>query len=117
MSQRKVTMIKAKKHIPASNTFSKLKTTYENCEYERVSKFTTRMAEKGLDGNYVLDFKEKNITNSSRNMIIENEYGEAGIMFAKFSDDIYILNVMSPFNLLEGFFLALCNLDRKPLVS
>jgi len=30
------------------------------------------MAEKGTDGNLILDFKEKNITNSSRNMIIEN---------------------------------------------
>lgn len=38
-------------------------------------------------------------------------------MFAKFSEDIYILNVMSPFNMLEGFFLGLCNLDRKPFVS
>lgn len=43
------------------------------------------MAEKGHDGNLILDFKEKNIVNSSRNMIIENEYGEAGIMFGKFS--------------------------------
>ena len=100
MNQRTVTILKPRKHIQKYNTFSKLKTTYENCEYERVSKFTTRMAEKGTDGNLILDFKEKNITNSSRNMIIENEYGEAGIMFAKFSEDIYILNVMNPFNLL-----------------
>ena len=64
-----------------------------------------------------MDFKEKNIVNSSRNMILESEISEAGIMFAKFSDDIYILNVMYPFNLLEGFFLGLCNLDRKPFVS
>lgn len=33
-------------------------------------------------------------------MIIENENSEVGLMFAKFSDDIFILNVMSPFNLL-----------------
>lgn len=78
-------MLKAKKQIPKSNTFSKLKTTYENCEYERINRFTTRMAEKDKDGNLILDFKEKNIVYSSRNMIIENEFGEAGIMFAKFS--------------------------------
>ena len=50
-------------------------------------------------------------------MILESEVSEAGIMFAKFSDDIYLLNVMNPFNLLEGFFLGLCNLDRKLFVS
>lgn len=30
------------------------------------------MAEKGPEGKLILDFKDKNITDSSRNMIIEN---------------------------------------------
>jgi hypothetical protein len=53
-----------------SDRFSDLKTAYENCEYERVECYSTRLAEKGIDGKLVLDFKDKNITNSSRNMII-----------------------------------------------
>jgi hypothetical protein len=30
------------------------------------------MAEKGQDGRLVLDFKEKNITDSSKNVILES---------------------------------------------
>ena len=33
-------------------------------------------------------------------MIIEDEFGEAGLMFAKMKEDLYILNVMYPFNIL-----------------
>lgn len=34
-------------------------------------------------------------------------------MFAKIKEDLYLLDVMHPFNILEAFFLALANLDRK----
>jgi|JI9StandDraft_2_1071091.scaffolds.fasta_scaffold605403_1 hypothetical protein len=65
-------MLKPKKHIAKTDRFSDIKTAFENCEYERVENFSTRMAEKGLDGKLVLDFKDKTITDSSRNMIIES---------------------------------------------
>ena len=118
ISQQKVHLIKPRKNnVSKTDRFSNLKNAYESHQYDKIHRFTTRPAEKGKNGELMLDFKEKNIVNSSRNMILESQISEAGIMFAKFSDDIYLLNVMNPFNLLEGFFLGLCNLDRKLFVS
>jgi hypothetical protein len=46
-------------------------------------------------------------------MLIENEDGKVGLMFGKKNNSVYVLNVCWPFCLLEGFFLAVCNLDHK----
>jgi hypothetical protein len=49
-------------------------------------------------------------------MILEDEFSEANIVLGKKREDLYLLDIMSPFNFLEGFFVAICNLDRKLLV-
>lgn len=63
-----------------------------------------------------MDFKDKNVMASSSNVIIEDEMGEACLTLAKRDEGVYALDIMHPLNLLEGFFIAICNLDRKLLV-
>jgi hypothetical protein len=74
------------------------------------------MAERDSQGNLILDFKDNSILYSSKNMILEDEFSEANIVLGKKREDLYLLDIMSPFNFLEGFFVAICNLDRKLLV-
>ncbi len=63
-----------------------------------------------------MDFKDNKIAECSKNMIVENEFGTACLLFGKRRDDVFMLDIMSPFNFLEGFFVAICSLDRKLFV-
>lgn len=74
------------------------------------------MAERDSQGNLILDFKDNSILYSSKNMILEDEFSEACLVLGKKRDDLFLLDIMSPFNFLEGFFVAICNLDRKLFV-
>lgn len=49
-------------------------------------------------------------------MMLESEFGEVGVVFAKRADSLFLLNVMHPFSLLQAFFVAVCAVDSKPLV-
>jgi hypothetical protein len=109
-------VIRPRKGISRSQRFSDLKTAWENGEYERLDRFSSRKAEKNKEGRLELDFREPGVVSSSKNMMLESEYGEVGVVFAKRSEDLFLLNVMHPFSLLEGFFLGVCSADSKPLV-
>lgn len=63
-----------------------------------------------------MDFKDDKICYCAKNMIVESELGEACLVFGKRRDDIFSIDIMSPFNFLEGFFVAICHLDRKLFV-
>lgn len=48
--------------------------------------------------------------------MLESDYGEVAVVLAKRADDLFLLNLMAPFSLLQGFFIAVCAVDSKPLV-
>lgn len=84
---------------------------------ERVEVFHTKSAQMNKEGHLTLDFKNDQLIASSKNMMIENELGDIGLLFGKIKDNLYVLDVFSPFSLLEGFFFALCLLDKKPFAQ
>lgn len=70
------------------------------------------MAEKNTKGELILDFKTKRIMESTKNMMIEDESGAVCLSFYKRKDNIYMLTVIHPFNIVEAFFVAVSNLDH-----
>lgn len=112
MNQQRVTILKPIKKVGRSDRFSDLKASYLNFEFDRVEVFTSKLASTDKTGKLCLDFKTKNIVNSARNMIIENEIGDICLTFCKRKEGIYLLNILHPFTILEGFFIAVCNLDN-----
>jgi hypothetical protein len=59
-----------------------------------------------------MDFKTTNIMESAKNVIIEDEYGCVCLAFYKRKENFYMLSVMSPFTIIEGFFIAVTNIDH-----
>ena len=49
---------------------------------------------------------------STKNMMIEDESGAVCLSFYKRKDNIYMLTVIHPFNIVEAFFVAVSNLDH-----
>ena len=61
----------------------------------------------------MLDFKTKNMMESAKNMMIEDENGAVCLSFYKRRENIYMLTVIHPFNIVEAFFVAVSNLDHQ----
>lgn len=70
------------------------------------------MAEKNHKGELVLDFKTSNIMQSAKNVLIEDEYSNVCLAFYKRNENLYMLSVMSPLTIIEGFFIAVSNIDH-----
>lgn len=58
------------------------------------------MAERDSQGNLILDFKDNSILYSSKNMILEDEFSDACIVLGKKREDLFLLDIMNPFNFL-----------------
>lgn len=50
---------------------------------------------------------------SAKNMMIEDENGAVCLSFYKRKENIYMLTVIHPFNIVEAFFVAVSNLDHQ----
>lgn len=59
-----------------------------------------------------MDFKTKNIMESTKNMIIEDENGDVCLSFYKRREGIYMLTIINPLTIIEAFFVAVSNLDH-----
>jgi hypothetical protein len=110
--QERLKIIRPRTKVGKSTRFSDIKAAYENFEYDRLEIFESRMAEKNSKGELVLDFKTNNIMESARNVMIEDEYGRVCLALYKRKESLYILSIMSPFTIIEGFFIALSNIDH-----
>lgn len=71
---------------------------------------------KLVKGKYKIDFLGKARIPSSKNFILEYNQKQS-ILFAKQTENLYLLEVSYPFSILEAFAICLSSLDFKILAN